>query len=204
MPRKRFAGGQRKLTNPEVVALTEFKEELGGPLFNEEVVCPFCAFKARVIQFRTKKSEKSASYSTKMFECPDCRQNMRRATLLRDMTVSEWARWLYFDIIMYHGYDRISFPKLLQRLKEYGWANEFWSAWKAAKEGRQHSDIEDYAEYMKSSEDSWLTKETRAKETKRECDNWKNNVAGIRSMFCTPCDKYDTCWGYLIENDTGH
>ena len=207
MPRKRFAGGQKRLTDPESVAMKEFKGDMGIPLLSEEVVCPFCAFKTRVIQFRVKKSEKSASYSTKKFECPDCGENMRRNTLLRDMSVSEWARWLYFDVIMYHGYNRISFPKLLQRLKEYGWANEFWSAWKAAKEGRQHSDIEDYAEYMKSSEDSYLAKEKKAMEIKKKCDNWKNNLTGIRSMLCVPCDDYNICWGYLIEkieNDTGH
>ena len=153
MSRKRFSKGQRKLTSPEVVALTDFKDDMGEPIFNMEVICPFCAWSGRVIQFRTKKSEKSKSYSTKMFKCPDCGQGMRRDTLLKDLTVSEWARWLYTDIIMYGGYHRISFPKLLQRLKEYGWANEFWSAWKAVKEHRETSDVEDYLDYKQTYEE---------------------------------------------------
>ena len=189
MPRKRFSDGQSKLTDPESVAITEFKDDVGGPIFNMEVVCPFCAWMGRVLQFRTKKSEKSTKYSTKMFKCPDCGQGMRRDTLLRDFTVSEWARWLYTDVIMYHGYNRISFPKLLQRLKEYGWANEFWSAWKAVKEHRETSDIEDYLDYAKQS----------AREARDMCDKLKKGLAGRSTMTCITCDMHWVCWPKGVE-----
>lgn len=188
MSRKRFAKGQTAL-NPEQEALNRFKEDFsvesqsGNILFNEEVACPFCAYVGRVIEFRTKKSERSKSYSTRMFKCPDCGQGMRRDTLLKDMTPSEWARWLYFDVIMYHGYDRISFPKLLERLKKYGWATEFWEAWKAAKEGRERSDAEAYIDYVRTS----------ARESRSECPHFGKDT-GKNSIRCTSCDLYGVCW----------
>jgi len=159
MPKKRLPKGQKSLLSPEAEAHTEFKEDMGKLVFNMEVVCPFCAWRGRVIQFRTKKSERSKSFSTKMFKCPDCGQGMRRDTLFRDFTVSEWARWLYTDVIMFKGYHRISFPKLLQRLKEYGWANEFWSAWKAVKDNRTTSDVEDYLDYKRGYEEELEAKQ---------------------------------------------
>lgn len=189
MPRKRFSKGQRSLVDPETEALAEFEHGMGESTLNMEIICPYCAYKGKVREFGTKKSEKSESYSTKMFRCPDCYQRMRRATLLRDMTVSEWARWLYVDVIGSHGYDRISFPKLLKRLKEYGWAGEFWSAWRAVKEHRETSDIEDYLDYVKQS----------AKEARDACDKLKQGLAGKNSMTCTTCDIYKVCWPRGVE-----
>jgi len=184
MPRKRLPKGQRSLIDPEAEALTEFESDMGEPIFNMEVVCPFCAWVGCVIQFRTKKSEESKNYSTKMFKCPDCGQGMRRDTLLRDLTVSDWARWLYTNVIMFRGYHRISFPKLLQRLREYGWAGEFWSAWKAVKEHKGTSDVEDYVEYVRQS----------ARESRDMCDKFKQNLAGRNTMVCSTCDIRDVCW----------
>lgn len=184
MSRKQLPKGQRTLTDPEADALEDFVADMGEPILNVEVVCPFCAWGARAVEFRTKKSEKSKAYSTRMFECPDCGQRMHRTTLLKDMTPSEWARWLYFDVIMYHGYDRISFPKLLQRLKEYGWAREFWEAWRAAKEGRETSDVEDYLDYARQS----------SKEARDMCDKLKRGLAGKGSIVCTSCDMDEACW----------
>lgn len=184
MPRKRFPKGQTKLPDPEVEALAVFKHEMEGPIFNTEVICPFCAFRGRVLEFRTKKSERSKGYSIRMFKCPDCGQKMRRETLLNEMTVSQWARWLYSNVIMYGGYHRISFPKLMERLKGYGWAREFWEAWKAIKEGRVSSDVEDYLEYLVDSSDA----------ERHDCDNYNKGIAGRSSMFCVTCPSYKVCW----------
>lgn len=186
--RRRIPKGQRSLIDPETQALYEFERGMGESTLNMEIICPFCAFKGKVREFGTKKSAKSESYSTKMFVCPDCYQRMRRATLLRDMTVSEWARWLYFDVIMSHGYNRISFPQLLKRLKEYGWAREFWSAWRAAKESRETSDVEDYLDYVKQS------KAMSAQDIKDMCDKYKQGLAGKNSMTCTTCEWHKRCW----------
>jgi len=191
MSRKRLPKGQRTLIDPEAQALHEFEQGMGESTLNTEIVCPFCAFRGKVRKFGTKKSAKSESYSTKMFQCPDCYQKMRRQTLLRDMTVSEWARYLYFDVIRESrgsGYNRISFPKLLERLKEYGWAREFWEAWRAAKESRGTSDVEDYLDYMKQS----------AEEARNMCGKFKQGLAGKNSMTCTTCEWHKTCWADVL------
>ena len=64
---------------------------------------------------------------------------MRRATLLMNVTVKEWAEWLYVSLRTWNKegekfYDRISWEKLLRRLKVYGYAELFWNAWKDIKE----------------------------------------------------------------------
>ena len=183
--KKRLPKGQTKLF-PEFEAISELKEEL-GLILNEEVICPFCGYRSRAIEFRVKKSSKSSKYSTKKFKCPDCGQVMKRSTLLRDMTVSDWARWLYYDVIRASrgkGFHRISFDKLSQRLKEYGWAKEFWEAWKAAKEGRDRSDIEDYLDYLRSA----------SSEMRSKCEKLKSGLTGRNSITCITCENYNFCW----------
>lgn len=186
MPRKRLEPRQSKLITPEEEAVGEFQLELGGPeVFEQEITCPYCAYNGRVVEFRTKKSETSKQYSTKRFKCPDCAQTMLRDTLFKDMTVSEWARWMYFDVVKYEGgYNRISWEKLLSRLKQYGWAHEFWEAWRAAKEGREHSDVEDFLQYQRD----------YAQQKRQECPNWQQQIAGRDSMYCVPCPDWKVCW----------
>lgn len=191
MPRRRrLEDTQTKLIAPDVEAMEEFKQELGESLISQEFICPFCAYKATLVNFRMKKSEKSESFSKRKFQCPDCGQNMLRETLLNDMTVSEWARWLYTSIIDSHGkgYERISFPKLFERLKQYGWAGEFWEAWRAAKEGRGTSSVEDYISYLKSA----------AEEERKNCQTFQENKAGKSSIICVQCEKYKICWGVKV------
>jgi len=111
-------------------------------LANEIYICPFCAYKGKLITFRIK----TEKYTGKTFQCPDCQQVMRRNTLLRNVTPREWAIWLYSSIRVWNKpgekfYDRIkknndgSFT-LSKRLYDMGEeiANDFWSGWKEAKE----------------------------------------------------------------------
>lgn len=111
-------------------------------LANEVYICPFCAYKGRLVNFRIK----TEKYTGKTFQCPDCNQIMRRNTLLRDVTPREWAIWLYASIRIWNKpgekfYDRIKKNKdgsfvLSKRLYAMGEeiANDFWNGWKDAKE----------------------------------------------------------------------
>lgn len=109
-------------------------------LANEIYICPFCAYRDKLIKFKT-----SGNYTGKTFQCPDCLQVMRRNTLLRKVTPREWGMWLYASIRVWnkHGekfYDRIkknpngSFV-FADRIKMFGedFTNDFWEGWKEAK-----------------------------------------------------------------------
>lgn len=112
-------------------------------LANEIFVCPFCAYKDKLINFRIK----TGKYTGKTFQCPDCQQVMRRNTLLRSVTPREWAIWLYSSIRVWNRpgekfYDRIkkkpdgSSFVLADRIRAMGEdvANDFWEGWREAKE----------------------------------------------------------------------
>ena len=111
-------------------------------LANEIYICPFCAYKDKLINFRIK----TEKYTGKTFQCPDCKQVMRRNTLLRNVTPREWAMWLYASMRVWNKsgekfYDRIkknndgSFT-LSKRLYAMGEeiANDFWGVWADAKQ----------------------------------------------------------------------
>lgn len=143
-------------------------------LANEEYICPFCGWKDKLINFIIKNritesisleelnEKKSIIYSMdnkiisnpelkrirytgKSFQCPDCKQIMRRNTLLRNISAREWGMWLYASIRIWnkHGesfYDRIKKNRsggfvLADRLKLMGEeiTSEFWNGWKEAK-----------------------------------------------------------------------
>ncbi len=114
--------------------------------FNEVVLCPFCAYKNRLIEFRL--ILESGVYSKKRYKCPDCGQIMRKNTLTKHLTLKDWAYWLYasirvWDDIFYGSkekvkrensfYYRISWNKLLYRISLYGYGEAFWEAWREVK-----------------------------------------------------------------------
>lgn len=85
----------------------------------------------------------NGEYSRKTFQCPDCKQMMRRDTLLKKVTPREWAIWMYSSIRIWTNprekfYDRLkknpdgSFV-FADRIKLMGIADEFWDGWKEAK-----------------------------------------------------------------------
>lgn len=111
-------------------------------LANETYICPFCAYSGKLVEYRIK----AESYTGKTFQCPDCKQIMRRNTLLREITPREWGMWLYASIRVYNGihdkfYDRIKKEKdgkkfvLASRLYQMGESivNDFWDGWNEAK-----------------------------------------------------------------------
>lgn len=112
-------------------------------LANEIYICPFCAYRGKLISYRIK----SDKYTGKSFQCPDCKQIMRRNTLMRNVTPREWGMWLYASIRVWNKkgeafYDRIkkkpdgkSFV-LADRIKLMGEAvtTDFWGGWNDAKD----------------------------------------------------------------------
>jgi len=100
--------------------------------------CPFCAYRGSLRDFRVRIKK---GYSRKMVRCPDCGEGMKKRTLLRELSLEDWARWLYTSIRVFKDdrtgadfYSRISWGKLLKRLSDYGFASIYWEAWKELKE----------------------------------------------------------------------
>jgi len=106
--------------------------------FDTRYICPFCGYDG---EFRLFLTVGKNGYSRKKFKCPDCNQIMKKETLIREMSVEEWAKWLYASVRVFSNhkqpelafYNRISWEKLSTRLKFYGIANEFWESWKETK-----------------------------------------------------------------------
>lgn len=81
---------------------------------------------------------RSGGFSRKRYVCPECRQIMRKQTLLMDLSLEQLATWIYSHIRIFARqgekfYDRLSMDKIAQRVKQRGWGNQFWEAWKDAK-----------------------------------------------------------------------
>lgn len=111
---------------PKPRVTTQFEQDI------KPVSCPFCLYTSSIREFLIQLKK---GYSEKRFECPDCGQRMMGKTLKTPMSPSEYGAYLYVNVILERGYDRISWTKLTSRLKQMGIANEFWTAWRKAKEG---------------------------------------------------------------------
>lgn len=99
--------------------------------YNTLYVCPYCAYEGQLIEFRLKQKK---GYSHHKKQCPDCFNIMFKETLTQEVTIKQWATWLYSTCREIGGYDKIKWTKLFERLKTFGISYEFWDEWKKAKE----------------------------------------------------------------------
>lgn len=104
-----------------------------------EFCCPFCLYKGDLTKFyvRIKKG-----YSDKQFKCPDCGQIMRKETLTKKMSITEYAHWVYDT----KAWERIKYSTWKQRLKDYKWNWQFWTAYKQHK--AEMSEGETYEQHL--------------------------------------------------------
>jgi transcription elongation factor Elf1 len=102
--------------------------------------CPFCLYRGDITKFyvRIKKG-----VSDKQFKCPDCGEIMRRDTLTKDMSIEQYAQWMYDT----RGWERVKFAVWKQRLKDYGWSWRFWNEYKKHK-AEMSEDTESYEEHI--------------------------------------------------------
>lgn len=100
-----------------------------GVDYTEGVYCPFCLYKSALIDFRVKKVD---GWSNSMANCPDCNNNMRMESLTRNMTIVEYAKWV-FDYSLNGFWNKCPFEKFTGRLKAYGWSYQFWEKYKEFK-----------------------------------------------------------------------
>ncbi|MBA7534611.1 hypothetical protein ES705_26860 [subsurface metagenome] len=109
--------------------------------------CPFCLYIAPITRFLIKL--KNRNYSEKRFHCPDCEQIMNRDTLVREMSIEEYAEW----ILDAKAWDRISFQKFKTRLRKMNIAYKFWGHYKKYKAEKMEQYSDDEEEDYKAQEE---------------------------------------------------
>lgn len=68
---------------------------------------------------------------------------MRRETLTQNMTIEQYAQWMYDT----RAWERVKFSTWKQRLKEYGWSYKFWNEYKRHK-AEMSEEAETYERYL--------------------------------------------------------
>ena len=100
------------------------------------LICIYCGhYEDNIIGFRY--TIKDGTYSRKSVQCPECKMIMRKDTLLMDITVNEWARYLYYNIRLYkrdNYFEKIKWDSLKKNLNDMGIAKDFWDELKLVKE----------------------------------------------------------------------
>lgn len=96
---------------------------------NLTVTCPFCLHQAKLRQFliSTKKG-----ISTARALCRNCNNTMNMNSLTNEMTIEEYARWC-FNYSLSGFWQKVPFTRWSTRLREFGWAREFWDNYKRFK-----------------------------------------------------------------------
>lgn len=117
----------------------------------KQFLCPFCLYLAPITKFLIKL--KRGNYSEKRFHCPDCGQIMNKQTLVKVMSIEEYAEW----ILDAGAWERISFQKFKKRLRKMGIAYKFWGHYKKYK-------AEKTEQYSDEEEEDYKAQEEQAKE----------------------------------------
>ena len=152
----RRTSGQKLLTKEPITIIRSFNLV---DFETKEYTCPFCLCTKPLYAFyiRIKKG-----YSEKRFECPDCKQIVRRKTLFKVQSVEEFAEWM-FDTFQWN---RVSFDKFRQRLKEMGISYQFWNHYKKYKEELTSgkTEMEQYEEHLEEQQKEWLQSQKNGEE----------------------------------------
>jgi len=117
-----------------------------------QFLCPYCLYLATITKFLIKL--KHGNYSEKRFHCPDCGQIMNKDTLVREMSIEEYAEW----ILDAGAWERISFKKFKTRLRSMGISWKFWGHYKKYKAEKTEQYLDD------DEEEDYKAQEERAKE----------------------------------------
>jgi hypothetical protein len=100
-----------------------------GASINEQVMCPFCLYQAKLSAFFI--SNKKGISQTNA-HCPDCNHDMRMKSLWNNWGAKEYAEWV-FDYRHSGFWQKCPFAKWKERLHKIGWAHEFWTRYKELK-----------------------------------------------------------------------
>lgn len=113
----------KKQTKFKENGLTDIEEVMIN--FNKIYLCPFCLYKGKYGTFLT-------SIRQDLVKCPECDNSILVETLVKEMTVKEFARWVYR--YSFSGFwQKCNFKIFNKRLMFMGIAREFWDEYKRLK-----------------------------------------------------------------------
>lgn len=104
--------------------------------FNDLVTCPFCLYFDMLFKF------KKVKYG--LYKCPFCETEMRSTSLILDMDIEKFAKWV-FDYRQQGFFQKLypNFKEWNKRLWELGIAKEFWEKYKSLKGVTDSDEYED-------------------------------------------------------------
>lgn len=126
---KVYDDNRQTLLSPEGCTSRLSLNIIKGVEYTGYYYCPFCLHKAKMIDFRIRKGD---GYSKEMVLCPDCNNRMMIRSLANDMTIEEYAEWVFrYSLNGFWG--KCPFEKFSGRLKALGWSYQFWERYKELK-----------------------------------------------------------------------
>ena len=114
-----------------------------------EFTCPYCLYTGQLPEFQIRL--RKGKISGKRFACPDCGCIMRRDTIMKKMSIEEFAQWMYNTM----PWERVSWEKFRTRLKETGISYQFWAEYNRLKqEASEDKATTSYEEYVRQEQES--------------------------------------------------
>jgi len=103
--------------------------------FSKQVLCPFCLEYNALFSFIKKRG---------FFECPVCHNDMMLKTLVKEMNIADFARWVY-EYRLSGFWDKVypNFESWNNKLWKLGIAKEFWENYKRLKGDNNPEELSD-------------------------------------------------------------
>jgi len=118
------------------------------------VTCPFCLYFGKIKEFLVSTKKGISQYRAK---CPECQNGMLIRSLLQEMTVEEYAEWVY-NYVENGFWQKCKWYTWKDRLAKLGWAYKFWKKYRQLKGEDTTEGYQDYImrkQYEQAEEEGW-------------------------------------------------
>ena len=104
------------------------------PLPKGPLNCPYCLHEGRINEFLVPKGKDRIGFLKKTVQCPNCKNIMRRNTLIQNSigSLEEYANWLFWTG-KYDADHRVKWKEIMHVLSERGIGKEFWDIYRKVK-----------------------------------------------------------------------
>ena len=141
---------EKRITPPKMQTKIEW--------LNPTYLCPFCLHEGPMsdYEFKTPKGKIS-----KRKRCPECNNTMLERSLTQEMTVKEYALFVFFYSLS-GFWKKVKFGQFCERLRKLGISYEFWQEYKKLK-GKGY--IAEQEEHYEQEQEKWHKEQEQQEET---------------------------------------